>query len=84
MNALFALWRVKAWSGARRRGLRSEAKEEEGRWRDKRAAGCGGRQVQKSLALRAIHILSLLAPFRNFLAISPFLQPSLVHKAQFR
>lgn len=84
MNAPIALWRVQAWPGERRRGLRSEAKEGEGRWRDKRAAGCDGCEVQKSLASRAIHILCLLAPFRNFLAIPPFLQPSLVHKAQFR
>ncbi|WP_218042297.1 hypothetical protein [Sphingobium fuliginis] len=84
MNTLFALWRVKAWSGVRRVGLSSEAKKEEGRWRDKRAAGCGGREVQNSSASSAIHPWDLLALHRDLPDILPFLQPSPVREAHFR
>jgi hypothetical protein len=76
MIALFALRRVMAWNGEQWRWLRFEGRKEELRWRDKRAAGCGGCEAQKSLVSRAIHILNLLAPRRIFPAFPPFLQPS--------
>ena len=82
--ATFVLWRVMAWIGAQMCGKWAVKGERSGGWRDKGTAGCGGCEVQKSLASRAIHILSLLAPLRIFLAILPFLQPSRVRVALHR
>lgn len=84
MIATFVLWRVMAWIGAQMCGKWAVKGERSGGWRDKRAAGCGGCEAQKSPASRAIHILSLLAPRRIFPAIPLFLQPSPVGNAMFR
>ena len=83
MIALFALWRVMALIGGRWCWLRSEGRRGKFRWRDKRAAGCGGCEAQKSSASSAIHFFALLAPRRSFQAILPFLQPSPVREAHF-
>lgn len=84
MIAIRSLWRVMAWNGVWKCGSWVAGGEGSGGWRDKRAAGCGGCEAQKSSASRAIHILSLLAPRRIFPAIPLFLQPSPVGNAMFR
>jgi hypothetical protein len=76
MSAIFGLWRVVAGNGEHWRWLRFEGRKWEFRWRDKGTAGCGGCEVQKSLAWSAIHIFSMLAPRRISQAIPTFLQPS--------
>lgn len=84
MNTLFALWRVKAWSGARRRGLRSEAKKGEGRWPDKSAAVGVGAGNWNNSEISAVVLSPLLAQGNNFLMKSMQIAPSaaFIHSAR--
>lgn len=84
MNALFALWRIKEWSGARTRGLRSEAKEGEGGWPDKRAAIGVGAGHWNNGVISAVSRVLLLAHGEFFLMKSMQIAPSaaFIHSAR--
>lgn len=68
--------RVMASIGVEKCGSAVVERAGSGGWRDKRAAGCGGCEVQKSLDSSAIRYLNLLALNRNSPAILSIFEPS--------
>lgn len=75
-------WRVLAWIGA---GLCGKWAVKGGRlrgWRDKTAAGCGGRGARNCWRNSAIHEFALLAASLAKRPIPPFYAPSLFPLAE--